>query len=761
VTSSRFDDEALWGNDPVPVSSSRDAAWLLEGLTQPQRDAVTHRGGPLLIVAGAGSGKTRVLTRRVAHLMATGDARSAEILAITFTNKAAQEMKTRVRDLVGPDADRMWVATFHSACLRMLRAHAEVLGYERGFTIYDAGDAETAVERIMKELGIDTKRVSPRSVYAAISGAKNEMMTPAEYANAGHGGSDPQRQRVAEVFRLYDARLLQANAMDFDDLLLNAVRMLRFDREVLEGYRRRFRHVLVDEFQDTNGVQNELVTMLAEEHRDICVVGDSDQSIYRFRAADIRNILLFSERFSDATTIMLEQNFRSTQVILDAANAVISQNTARHPKRLFTEGSPGDKIRRYRAQDEYDEARWVASEVRRFRDVQGLQWSDMAVFYRTNAASRVLEEEMLRAGVAYRVISGQRFYERKEIKNALAYARLIVNPRDEASARRVINEPKRGVGDVAQGKISRFGAERNLSFAEAVGYAQEAGLTGKALTGATEFFATLEQLRALNNDLPPGEMIEAIIRETGIEETLLADHSDEAKGRLENLGELASAASQYETLLEFVEQMSLVSESDHLDDAAGTVSLMTIHVAKGLEFPAVIITGLEEGNFPHSRAMDNPEELEEERRLCYVAITRAMKFLSVTHAWTRTRWGQHQDNIESRFFREIPEKLINDLASTAPVRRSSFRDEDHGFEGRGGSFSEGRAIGAGTAPPARSTGAELLGLVAGERVIHDRYGMGTVQTVSGSGPRTRATVSFDNFGDKQLVLSLTPLRRAE
>jgi DNA helicase-2/ATP-dependent DNA helicase PcrA len=758
--STRFDDEALWGDEPIMERPRRDAGWLLETLTQPQRDAVTHRGGPLLIVAGAGSGKTRVLTRRIAHLLATGDAKPWEILAITFTNKAADEMRRRVNELVGESAERMWVATFHSACLRMLRAHADVLGYERGFTIYDAGEAETLVERIMKELGLDTKRLPARGVYAAISAAKNEMLSPERYAAAGHGAADAHRVRIYDIYKIYAERLRAANAMDFDDLLVNAVRMLRADDGLLEHYQQRFQHILVDEFQDTNLVQNELVTMLAKEHRNICVVGDSDQSIYRFRAADVRNILLFAERFPDAVTILLEQNFRSTQTILDAANAVIAKNESRHPKRLFTEGAVGDKIRRYRAGDEYDEARWVASELRRLRHDHDLGWGSMAIFYRTNAQSRVLEEEMLRANVPYRVISGQRFYERKEIKNALAYARLIVNPRDEASARRVINEPKRGLGDVAQSKLGAFAAANSMSFAESVNHAARAGLSGRALRGAIEFATTLDQLRAMSNDLAPGEMIRAIVQETGIGDELLAEGTDEAKGRLENLGELASAAAQYETLLEFTEKMALVSESDQLDGGTGAVSLMTMHVAKGLEFPAVIITGLEEGNFPHSRALADPDELEEERRLCYVGITRAMRFLALTHAWSRTRWGQMQDNFESRFLKEIPSELYEELASAPPVRRASFRDEDVGFVGRGTEFTEGRAFGSGAAPPARSTGAEKLGLVVGDRVRHDRYRDGTVLAVAGEGTRARATVRFDEFGDKQLVLALTPLTRA-
>ncbi|MDE3065362.1 MAG: UvrD-helicase domain-containing protein [Acidobacteriota bacterium] len=731
---------------------------LLEGLTGPQRDAVVHRGGPLLVVAGAGSGKTRVLTRRIAHLLATGDARPWEILAITFTNKAADEMRRRVVDLVGAEAGQMWVSTFHSAGLRMLRAHAEVLGYQRGFTIYDAGDAETAVERIMKELDLDTKRLSPRSVAAAISGAKNEMLTPDQYADAGrHDG--PLHRRIAEIYALYAKRLRLANAMDFDDLMVNSVEMLRRDPEVLAGYQRRFRHLLVDEFQDTNGVQNELVIMLAAEHRNLCVVGDADQSIYRFRAADVRNILQFEQRFPDAAVIVLEQNFRSTQTILDAANAVIAKNVGRRAKHLFTVGDAGERIRLYRAGDEYDEGRWVASELRRLRTEHGLEWNQVAVFYRTNAQSRVLEEELLRASVPYRVMSGMRFYDRKEIKTALAYARLIVNPRDEASARRVINEPKRGVGAGAQAKLGAFAAERGLSFAESAYHGRAAGLSGRALTGAERFSFLLDQLRALANDLTPREMIDAIVRETGMGDALRDENSDEAYSRLENLGELASAASQYETLLDFVERMALVSDADQLDSGAGAVSLMTLHVAKGLEYPAVVITGLEETVFPHRRAMGDDDELEEERRLCYVGITRAMRHLVLTHAWTRTLWGQHAVAIPSRFLTEIPPELVHDLSAARPERRPVFPDE--GFLGRDTEFTAGRAFGSGAAPPVRSTGAENLGLVVGDHVVHDRYGPGVVTSVEGSGARARAAVRFDDHGVKTLVLAMTPLRRAD
>jgi len=759
VSRRSFSDDALWGDDPENSAPALDPASLLEGLTEPQRAAVIQRNGPLLVVAGAGSGKTRVLTRRIAHILATGDARSYEIMAITFTNKAADEMRHRVVDLIGDEAKSMWVSTFHSACLRMLRSHADVLGYERGFTIYDAGDAETAIDRIMKDLNLDTKRLSPRSVHAAISAAKNEMMTASRY----HDNVDvnnPNHKRIAEIYTLYESRLKVANAMDFDDLLLNAVAMLRADANVLASYQRRFKYLLVDEFQDTNGVQNELVMMLAAEHRNLCVVGDSDQSIYRFRAADVRNILQFEQRFPDADVVLLEQNFRSTQTILDAANAVIAKNASRHAKNLFTTQGQGDKIRLYRAGDEYDEGRFIATELRRAKTERGIDWNDMAVFYRTNAQSRVLEEEMLRAGVPYRVISGMRFYDRKEIKTALAYARLIVNPRDEASARRVINEPKRGIGEAAQAKLGAYAAEHGLSFAEAIHSAAAAGLTAKALSGADSFAFMLTELRSRVNELTPREMIEAIVRETGMSAALREENTDESHSRLENLGELASAAAQYDTLLDFVERMALVADSDQLDGNAGAVSMMTMHVAKGLEFPFVVISGLEETIFPHKRALADEAELEEERRLCYVGITRAMKHLLLTQAWTRTMWGQRSDAIPSRFLQEIPAELLDDISKTQPTRRATFRDEDLGFEGRSSTFSSGSAFGSRAAPPVRSTGAENLTLKVGDRVIHDRYGYGTVTKTSGTGTGARATVQFDDHGSKQLMLAMTPLRMA-
>jgi len=647
---------------------------LLVGLNEPQRRAVVHRGTPLLVVAGAGSGKTRVLTHRVAHLIAAGDATPWQILAITFTNKAADEMRERLVRLVGPVAERMWVSTFHAACVRMLRAHAERLGYRRSFTIYDDADSRRLVEHILRDLNIDAKKLPARSVQAAISGAKAELADAAAYRAAA--GSVFER-RMADVYTEYEQRLAAASAMDFDDLLLRTVQLLRQAPDVLEAYRTRFTHVLVDEFQDTNRAQNEIVLMLAAEHHSVCVVGDSDQSIFGWRGADIRNIFEFEEAFPDAAVIPLEQNYRSTRTILDAANAVIANNTTRVPKELWTEGEPGEPIVRYRAEDEYDEAAWVATEIGRLREFEGLDAGDVAVFYRTNAQSRALEEELVRAAIPYKVVGGTRFYDRREVKDLLAYLRVVANPSDEVSARRVVNVPRRGVGDASVERVARFARDRGLSFAEALSRADEAGVTGRAARGAAEFSAFLEELRAMAMaGAGPGPLIETVAERTGYQSALEAEQTLEAHGRLENIAELAGAAAGYAGLDEFLESVALVSDADELGDATGRVSLMTLHTAKGLEFPAVFLVGLEDGVFPHLRALDDPLQLEEERRLAYVGITRARRQLYVTHAWSRTLWGSTSHAIPSRFLSELPAELVRDVgawrARPDPLRSSSW-----------------------------------------------------------------------------------------
>ena len=751
-----------------PVAGGRADA-LLQGLTGPQRAATVHRGGPLLVVAGAGSGKTRVLTRRIAHLLATGDAAPWQVLAITFTNKAAEEMRRRVAELVGPRAERMWVSTFHSACLRILRSHAVRLGYRPSFTVYDDTDSRRLVELVIAELGLDSKRFSPRAVAGVIGQAKAELVGPEAFSDQGEG--EPFHRRIAEVYAEYQRRLLGANAMDFDDLLMQAVEVLRSCDDVREAYQARFTQILVDEYQDTNRAQNELVLLLGSEHRNVCVVGDSDQSIYRFRSADIRNILEFERTFPQADTILLEQNFRSTQTILDAANAVIANNAGRVPKRLFTEGDGGAPICRYAAENEHDEAWWVAGEIRRLRASESLAASDIAVFYRTNAQSRVLEEELVRAGIPYRVVGGTRFYDRREIKDILAYLRVVANPADEVSARRIVNVPKRGVGASSVARLAAWAAVHRLSFAEAVERAEEAGLTGRALRGAQELSAILADLREALATVGPGGLVEQVAERSGYLAELLAEHSHEADGRIENVAELVTVASEYEDIAEFLETVALVSDADELDGEDSRVSLMTLHTAKGLEFPAVFLVGLEDGVFPHLRALGDPLELEEERRLCYVGITRARRFLYLSHAWVRSLWGQTSHNIPSRFLGEIPAELVRDVS---PARQQ--RPAGDGGTGGDGWGSWGRARvpedeggrtfgrGAGPSPAAArsrgSTGAEDLGLRRGDAVVHERWGEGIVLTTTGEGAKAQARVRFPAVGEKNLLLSATPLRRA-
>ena len=805
------------GSGRHPSEPARSDA-LLEGLTEPQRRAVLHRGGPLLIVAGAGSGKTRVLTRRIAHLIASRDAAPWQILAITFTNKAADEMRRRVIELVGPRAERMWVSTFHSACVRILRAHGDRLGYKGSFTIYDDADSRRLVEIVARELDIDTKKLSPRSILGQISQAKSCQQGPDEYRAAAVTIFD---RRVADVFDLYQQRMVAANAMDFDDLLLNTVRLFRLHPDVLGHYRTRFTHILIDEYQDTNAVQNALAVLLAGEHRNIVVVGDSDQSVYRFRGADISNILDFEQAFPDATAITLDQNFRSTQTILDAANAVITNNVSRKPKSLWTDQGAGEQIVRYRAEDEHDEAEWVAHEIVRLRAERSLRWGDVAVFYRTNAQSRALEEAMVRGEVPYKVVGGTKFYDRKEVKDVLAYLRVLVNPDDEVSWRRIVNVPKRGVGDTSVAKLSGFASQRGISFGEAVAEAGEAGVGGKAGKALEDLADLLDELRGSmavpdlvdgNGDalapgpgvepatgavrdgtvddagVPlrgPGELVTAVVERTGYRSELLAEGTIEALGRVENVDELVGVADDYRTLAEFLEAASLVADSDQLDGDGTRVSLMTMHIAKGLEFPAVFLVGMEDGVFPHLRSLGDPVELEEERRLCYVGITRAERHLYVSHAWSRMLWGNTNSNIPSRFLNEIPAELVRDVAVDRSRGPSGSAYGGSGYGGSSGGFGrrsdrEGRAgtpgrsvFGSGVAPgdgafdangrrkraPA-STGAELLGLGVGDVVVHGQWGEGRVVATGGSDDDAEAEVIFTSVGRKKLLLRMAPVKRA-
>ena len=742
-------------------------------LNPAQNEAVTHGNGPLLVVAGAGSGKTRVLTSRIAHLINEKGISPFEILAITFTNKAAEEMRHRVVELVGSVAHKMWVSTFHSACVRILRQSSDEIGFSPNFTIYDQGDAARLMGHVIKDLNFDLKRFPPRALLSKISALKNEGINPNDYLDSTE---NPYDQKVSEIFVEYQARLKRASAMDFDDLLLNTVILFRKNKSILEQWQNRFKHVLVDEYQDTNLIQNELVSLLAAEHRNICVVGDSDQSIYQFRGADVRNILNFEKVFSDATVIVLDQNYRSTQTILDAANEVISRNSGRQPKDLWTEEGEGESIVLYQASNEDDEANWVAGKIISYNRAGFLGLSDVAIFYRTNAQSRAIEEQLNRLGVAYRVVGGTRFYDRREVRDAIAYLRLAVNPLDEVALRRVINVPKRGVGDTSLGKIEAWAEKNQIDLFLALFEASKAGVSGKALKGIESFLNLLEESQS-RLDLGPADIIEFSLEKSGYITGLEEERTIEAEGRLENLSELVGAASEFSDISEFLERVGLVADTDEIpnetsDLGEGEVLLMTLHAAKGLEFPVVFLLGMEEGIFPHVRALGDPDQMEEERRLAYVGITRARKILHLCNAWSRMLHGQTQYNPPSRFLDDIPEGLIQREGSQKSNRSlrnstSSYSDiKDWGFISTDQLSDEepsGRIFGKGanqSGNNSNSSEAHLLGLQSGDDVRHEAWGAGVVVNVSGEGDRAEAVVSFPSVGEKRLLLSWAPLERA-
>ena len=776
--------------DPAHHSDPRSGD-LLAGLNPVQFEAVTHAEGPLLIVAGAGSGKTRVLTHRIAHLIANEGVSPFEILAITFTNKAADEMRTRVAELVGPVASKMWVSTFHSACVRILRRDADRLGFPSSFTIYDAADAQRLTSYVIRDLGLDAKKFVPRAIHASISAAKNDGHSPTSYSEAAQTIFE---RKIADIFIEYQARLLKAGAMDFDDLLVNTVELFRRNPDVLEQYQRRFRHVLVDEYQDTNRVQNELVLMLAAPSGNVCVVGDGDQSIYRFRGADMRNILEFEHAFPDVTVVLLEQNYRSSQTILDAANAVITNNLGRRPKELWTDSGPGESILRYHADDEADEAHWIANQIMHLHDA-GHSWGDCAIFYRTNAQSRVIEEYLMRVGIPYKVVGGTRFYDRREVKDALAYVKATVNPADEVSVKRVLNVPKRGVGESSVGRLDAYARSHGITFTDALREAAAAGVTGKALKGIQEFLKLIDDLEHFVGD-GPAPLIEAAMQRSGYVAELEAEHSIEAEGRIENLAELVGAARDFASIDEFLEQISLVADTDDLDGDESSIVLMTLHAAKGLEFPVVFLIGLEDGIFPHLRSIGDPDELEEERRLAYVGITRARERLHLTHAWARTMFGSTQYNPPSRFLEEIPSELVTTVkgdrrgASVAGASgpgsygsgsygSGSYGSGSSGGGRRSGSASWGRGdeddwsgsvIGGRSRreesletalkpPPPSPSGADQIGLQVGDDVTHGKFGDGVILAIEGSGDKAEAVVNFRGIGEKRLLLAWAPLTK--
>jgi DNA helicase-2/ATP-dependent DNA helicase PcrA len=738
---------------------------LLAGLNPQQQKAVIHQGAPLLVVAGAGSGKTRVLTRRIAYLMAEREVRPYEILAITFTNKAAGEMKERVTELVGPIAKSMWVSTFHSACVRLLRQEIERLGYSSTFSIYDSADSQKLISRVMETLNLDAKRYPPRQFQSLISNAKNELLTPYQYLSAAQNQFETI---VADVYTLYEKRLKQANALDFDDLIMKTVQVLQQFPETKSRFRSRFRHILVDEYQDTNHAQYVLVNELTGREGDgfpmaeLCVVGDADQSIYGFRGATIRNILQFEVDYPNAATVLLEQNYRSTQNILNAANAVITQNASRKEKNLWSEAGSGAPLVGYVAESEYDEAEFIKSEIRSLQDMGQSNPGDTAVFYRTNAQSRIFEEIFMRAAIPYKVVGGLRFYERKEVKDLLAYLRVLANPDDEVSLRRVINFPKRGIGDRALEEVEIFAQSQDISFWHALLRVTEAtGVPNKASQSIGTFTSMLTALAVLvEAKTKPSVIIEAVLEQSGLLTELEASTDPQDEVRVENLKELVSASMEYEerpleelgedeeiSLSGFLEKVSLVADADEIpdgEDHGGVVTLMTLHTAKGLEFPTVFLTGMEDGIFPHARTLDDPKEIEEERRLAYVGLTRAQKRLYISRAEYRLTFGTPKYNPGSRFLDEIPADLIEWKNET----RTSSSSGNSGLRRR-----------TQTAPPPRATGKTSVAMVleVGQRVSHDTFGLGTVVSLSGEGDKTEATINFGGFGEKRLLLRYAPV----
>ena len=719
---------------------------LLAGLNPAQKEAVTTIDGPVLVVAGAGSGKTRVLTHRIAHLIRDHHVSPFEILAITFTNKAAGEMAERVGQLVGTNlADRMWVTTFHKACVRILRRELTRLGYRSGFTIYDQQDSQRLIASILKDQNIDDKRVSPRAVQHEISRAKDELVDFETYK--ARANTYPETV-IADVYETYQQRLLKANALDFDDLIVKTVEVLQIFPEVLEHYQQRFRYIMVDEYQDTNRAQYHLVNLLSAGHGNVMVVGDHDQSIYKFRGATIANLMDFESDHPDATVIPLVQNYRSTQNILDAANAVIRNNRTRKPKDLWTEKGSGPKVVRYHADDEHDEAAFISEEVERLRREEGVRFEDVACFYRTNAQSRVLEEVFVRVGTPYQVIGGVRFYERKEIKDLLAYARLLVNPDDDVSAKRVINTPRRGIGQKTEEALDWHARREGISFLDACRAVEDVqGLGARAVSAVESFVQLLAALRAaVDEGLSVPDLIEELWSRTGYMKELQAERTIEALGREENLRELKSVAQEFHQrdpdggLDGFLESVTLVSEQDNLVDAdeddEGQVTLMTLHNAKGLEYPVVFVVGLEDGVFPHVRSLSDSAELEEERRLCYVGLTRAQDRLYVTHADHRTLWGGTSYNPPSRFLKELPEALV-EVRSAKKAGSAARRVRDRevlSFDGEE--------------------------FAVGDQVVHTKFGQGMIVSLSGDGENAEAVVDFASVGRKQLLLAYAPLVKA-
>ncbi|WP_026257385.1 DNA helicase PcrA [Actinopolymorpha alba] len=742
----------------------RDPESILEGLNPSQRAAVLHERHPLLVVAGAGSGKTRVLTRRIAWLLGERNARPSSILAITFTNKAAGEMRERVAALVGDRAAAaMWVSTFHSACVRILRREIKRFGMSSSFSIYDDADSRRLMALVCRDLDLDSKRYNPRAILNWVSNLKNELI---DHEEAARRAENHLERTFAECYELYQRRLQESSALDFDDLIMTTVHLLQAFPEVREHYRRRFAHVLVDEYQDTNHAQYALVRELTAPesdggpHGELMVVGDADQSIYGFRGATIRNILQFEEDFPDARVILLEQNYRSTQTILSAANAVISRNAGRKPKNLWSDSGAGEAIVGYVADGEHDEAQFVAEEIDRLGDESGLQARDIAVFYRTNAQSRVFEEIFIRVGLPYKVVGGVRFYERREVRDALAYLRLLANPEDTVSLRRILNVPKRGIGERAEACVEAFAQRERITFWQALRRPDEVpGLATRSANAIRAFVGLIDELLgAVGEGLPPAEILEQVLTKTGYLHELETSGDPQDETREENLSELVAVAREFSeaaesegtpaTLADFLERVALVADSDQIPDPdgnnGGVVTLMTLHTAKGLEFPVVFLTGLEDGVFPHNRSQSDVKELEEERRLAYVGITRARQRLYVSRAVVRSAWGAPQHNPASRFLDEIPTELVE-------WRRTEADHTTWSSQSASTRRSERQA--------ARSGQQAVISLSPGDRVVHDSFGMGSVVSTAGQGDNAEATVDFGSGGVKRFLLRYAPLQK--
>ncbi|WP_405439056.1 DNA helicase PcrA [Streptomyces avidinii] len=815
-------DDLFGGRFDVPMSGDAyyrdgaprpviDPAALLDGLNTEQAAAVVHAGSPLLIVAGAGSGKTRVLTHRIGHLLAARNVHPGQILAITFTNKAAGEMKERVEGLVGPRANAMWVSTFHSACVRILRRESKRLGFTSSFSIYDAADSKRLMALVCRDLDLDPKKFPPKAFNAKISNLKNELIDEEAFADQAAGGTSQTEsgggfeKTLAQAYAMYQGRLREANALDFDDIIMTTVHLLQAFPDVAEHYRRRFRHVLVDEYQDTNHAQYTLVRELVGTGypdlppAELCVVGDADQSIYAFRGATIRNILQFEEDYKDATTILLEQNYRSTQTILSAANAVIERNENRRAKNLWTEAGTGAVITGYVADTEHDEAQFVADEIDRLTDAGDAKAGDVAIFYRTNAQSRVFEEIFIRVGLPYKVVGGVRFYERKEVRDVLAYLRVLANPEDNVPLRRILNVPKRGIGERAEAMIDALAMREKITFPQALRRVDEAfGMAARSTNAVKRFNVLMEELRTIvDSGAGPAVVLEAVLERTGYLAELQASTDPQDETRIENLQELAAVALEFEqareaaaaeaaetgapapgpgTLAEFLEQVALVADSDQIPDedteGTGVITLMTLHTAKGLEFPVVFLTGMEDGVFPHMRALGQTKELEEERRLAYVGITRARERLYLTRSSMRSAWGTPSYNPPSRFLEEIPTEYLQWKRTGATQKPAGpMRSSGYGSSSSG----SGKAT-FGTSPEAflsssrtksgpsgfatrRAADKPVIALVVGDRVTHDQFGLGTVMEVKGAGADAQATVDFGDDKPKRLLLRYAPVQK--